>query len=345
MSFSFDARKEVSVHALARTLWAAALAAGVATIPTAAARAQVYLQPYVQTYYWQGPAQPRGAPMVSRREVAAILYDEGGYRLDGPIDYRDDAIVAVGVDDYGRRMRFVIDPEGGEVIGARRLSQQASRSDLGDEDPRAEQPRAPRPQSRPRETSTPAPPATPRKERLSDIGAAPAPRQLERRLHQSPPPLGSEQGLTRHEKPAAPAGSSHQPSRPQTTAPVAQGAARPAAAAKSSPPPASPPTGAAQSARPESAPRPEGPPAPGLSSVKPASPQPAATPVAHGSAHRAIVPPPAVQTATTPPQSPPAAQPAPVAPAAPVVGAFREQGPSADTPSGPVSIVVKPTGG
>ena len=160
MSFSFDARKEVSVHALARTLWAAALAAGVATIPTAAARAQVYLQPYVQTYYWQGPAQPRGAPMVSRREVAAILYDEGGYRLDGPIDYRDDAIVAVGVDDYGRRMRFVIDPEGGEVIGARRLSQQASRSDLGDEDPRAEQPRAPRPQRRPRETSTPAPPAT-----------------------------------------------------------------------------------------------------------------------------------------------------------------------------------------
>jgi len=274
---------------------AAVLAAGAASFPTAAARAQVYFQPYVQAYYWQSPAQPRpaqrgGGAFVSRREIAAILYDEG-YRLVGPIDYRDDAIVAVGVDDYGRQMRFVIDPDDGDVIGARRLSRQAARSDPGDGVPRVEQPRIPRPQSRPRETSSPA-----------------------RRPHQSasPPPPGPELDLTRRQSSGAPAGSSQQPPGPRPTAPT-QGSARP-----------------------------EGPPAPAAASVQPASPQPAGAPVAHGSAHRAIVPPPgAAQAVTTPPQSPPAAQPAPPAPpAAPVVGSTGAQAPSAPAPD-----AVKPVGG
>jgi len=256
MTFRFDARKDISRGALLRSLLAALLTAGAASAPTGPARAQVYFQPYVQTYSWPGPAQPRGAPFVSRREVAAILYDEG-YRLVGPIDYRDEAIVAVGVDDYGRRMRFIIDPDDGAVIGARRLGQQPNRSDLADEDltPR---PRLPRPQSQPHAASKPTPAATPPKEPL--LGADAPPVQA-RRLRQSaapPPPPGPEQDLAHRQGSAKPVGPSPQSARPQLTAPIAQDAARP-----------------------------EGPPVPPASSA-----QPAAAPVAQGAEHRAIVPPP-----------------------------------------------------
>lgn len=148
MTHKFDARKGVSRRALSTSVFAAVLAVGAATAPSRPARAQVlfqpqeYLQPYVQTHDWQAPARPRGESYVSRRDIAAILYDEG-YRLAGPIDYRDDAIIAVGADDQGRRMRFFLDPDDGEVVGARRLEPpRASRSGVYDEDTRVEPPRA-----------------------------------------------------------------------------------------------------------------------------------------------------------------------------------------------------------
>jgi hypothetical protein len=134
MTHKFDAREGVSRRALSTSVFAAVLAVGAATAPSGSARAQVYFQPYAQSYHPQAPARPRGESFVSRREIAALLYDEG-YRLAGPIDYRDDAIIAVGVDDQGRRMRFFLDPDDGEVVGARRLEPlQASRSGVRDEE-------------------------------------------------------------------------------------------------------------------------------------------------------------------------------------------------------------------
>ena len=317
MTYKFDARAGVSKRASSASVFAAILAVGAATAPSGPARAQVFFQPYVQTqaYDWRAPARSRGESFVSRREIAAVLYDQG-YRLGGPIDYRDDAIIAIGVDDQGRRMRFFLDPDDGEVIGARRMEPlQASRSGANDEDPRVEPPRARPLDSRPRETVSQPPVVAPRRERSSEA-AAPA-----GKAHQSAA-LGDPGTAARPERPRAPALASIQRSSSRSTAPVTQDPAHRAAGPQS-------PSAAPAAAR-ASAARPEGPPAPSASAAQQASPRPATPPIAHGSAHRAIVAPPgAVQTT-------------PVAPAAPVVGATRTPTPS---PEAPAPGAAKPTGG
>jgi hypothetical protein len=311
MTHKFDARIGVSRRALSTSVFAAVLAAGAAAAPSGPARAQVvqpqaYFQPYVQTHDWQAPARPRGESYVSRRDIAAILYGEG-YRLAGPIDYRDDAIIVVGADDQGRRMRFFLDPDDGEVVGARRLEPpRPSPSGAYDQDARVEPPSARPLDSRPREIVSQPPVAAPRKERSSEA-AAPA-----GMAHQSAA-LGDPGAAARPERPRPPAVASIQRSSPRPTALVTQDPAHGAAAPQTSQASPAPPRGLA---------RPDGPPAPSASNVQKASPRPATPPIAHGSAHRAIVPPPgAAQTS----------------PAAPVVG-------STGTPA-PAPGAAKPGGG
>jgi hypothetical protein len=300
MTHKFDAREGVSRRALSTSVFAAVLAVGAATAPSGSARAQVYFQPYAQSYHPQAPARPRGESFVSRREIAAVLYDEG-YRLAGPINYRDDAIIAVGVDDQGRRMRFFLDPDDGEVVGARRLEPlKASRSGVRDEDPRFEPPL----DGRPRETASQPPAAAPRRLRSSEAAAPTG----EARQATAPGDPGTSPRPERHRAPAV---SSIPRSAPRPTPPVAQDPAHGAAD------PRSPPAAARASARPEN------PPAPSASAVEQASPRPASPPpIAHRSAHRAIVAPPSA------------------APAAPVVGSTGTQAPVAPAPD-----AAKPAGG
>jgi hypothetical protein len=106
---------------------------------------------------WGPPRRERsGAPYAARRAIADVLEGEG-YRLLGRPEFQGANIGATGVDEDGRTMRFVIDPDDGEILSAHRLSRPAARPETGDQETR---PDAPHRRSAPRRVeerpSTPA---------------------------------------------------------------------------------------------------------------------------------------------------------------------------------------------
>ena len=313
MTYSVDARKNISRQGLLRPL-ATAIVALTAAVSAGTARAQVYFEPYVQTYHWRGPAQASGARFISRREVGAILNEEG-YRLAGPIDYRDDAIVVVGVDDYGRCMSFTIDRSDGEVVEARRLGPwQAARADFDNQGPAADQSRASRPQDRRTEISEP----TRRENRPSEASPPPAPRVLERKPSQPTRPAAARE--PKHAEGWTGWAGQSPREREQPAAPLARSATHPPAIQSTAPSPASPATMKSEI--------PDAPRASSAATAQGAASRQTKTPVAaaHGSTHRAIVPPP--EAARAAPST------------APVLGST-----TAPAPGAPDSIVVKPAGG
>ena len=369
MTSKFGARKYFwgatrlfSGNSLSKWSLAALLCAGTTAAPRGAAWAQVYFRPYAhdQPYYYHAPdydrerdyerepMRPRAAPFASRREVAAILDDEG-YRLVGPLDFRENAIVAIGVDDEGRRTRFLIDPENGELIGARRLDQQqASRGQMSEEDPRDEDLAAPRPRvwtpeppsgsampipRKERALQSETPSASPRKPRQSaSHGAAPAARAaspaVATRANAREPtwpegaraPAATVPHLAPHPAKPAVKAAAHvvDPKPPQVVAPAAPPATPAVAPAKAAVAPA------------KAAARPEGPPAPPVAAAPPA---PTTTPaVARGSSHRAIVPPPNAALRKTPTPAAPATPPAQLVGSP---GTAARQTPSAENPAKP----------
>ncbi len=359
MTFKFDARKYFSggtklFSGKSPSKWslAAVLCAGITAASSGVAWAQVYFRPYAyeQPYYYRGPdfdrerdyerapARPRAAPYASRREIAAILDDEG-FRLVGPLDIRENLIVAIGVDDQGGRTRFLIDPEDGELIGARRLDQQqASREQMREEYPRDEELAAPRPRvwgpEPPLGSATP----TPRKERALESETPSGPARKAR------------QSASRDVSPAPRAPSPAAATRANPKEPTwPEGARAPAAAAapRLAPHPAKPAVKAAAHVvdpKPPQVIAPVAPQvAPPVTPAKAAAGPPAAKPTpafVHGSGHRAIVPPlDAAQTKTTTPTAPAA----PTTPPAQLVGS---PGAAAKPTTGaPAETSAKPTGG
>ena len=124
MSFRFGAHGVFRRWALLVVFGAAAAAANAAGAQTFYGP-QPYYRPYGEPSFWREPAARRAA-------VAAVLREEG-YRLWGPPEFSGRDVIALGVDEEGRKMRFVIDAEDFEIISARRVREQARRSDLGDD--------------------------------------------------------------------------------------------------------------------------------------------------------------------------------------------------------------------
>jgi hypothetical protein len=125
MSFRFGAHGVFRRWALLVVCVGAAVAARTAGAQTFYGP-QPYYRPYGEPSFWHEPG--------ARRAAIASLLREEGYRLWGPLDYAGRDIIAFGVDEDGHKTRFVIDPEDFEIISARRVREQASRSDLGGDD-------------------------------------------------------------------------------------------------------------------------------------------------------------------------------------------------------------------
>jgi hypothetical protein len=109
--------RQQTKHMLMQAGMVVSLAIG-AVAAAGSAQAQVYFRPFA--YAFPQPMVEDVAPYGSYRGIARILAREG-FRLVGPLGSRGDQVVATGVDSYGRRMRFIIDPYEGQVLHSRPL--------------------------------------------------------------------------------------------------------------------------------------------------------------------------------------------------------------------------------
>jgi hypothetical protein len=130
-----------------------------AAAPIAAQAQSYYDRPYggYPGWGWGGPPPRAVSPYASRRAIAGVLAEQG-YRLVGRLDFRGADIVAVGVDGYGRTMRFVVDPDDGDIVDARPVVRAAARPDMDSEDALPEPPRGALGSRRPEGLAPPAPP-------------------------------------------------------------------------------------------------------------------------------------------------------------------------------------------
>ncbi len=299
---------------------------------TATASAQFYYRPYVDRYYqseldgyheqgprqYRDPSQLEGAPYASRAAVSTILGEEG-FRLVGRIESREENIVATGVDASGVKMRFLIDPYAGDVIYARQMDGQPYARNFDDDRNDTDAPTI-HPRQTFREAIVP-PKVSPQRQPLPEPKVISAPPEVPREVQQ---------------RSASPS-----PSRAKLEPkPLAPRSAAPLAPARNSPPSANDASQPGKTARP------------------PNNPTLPAPPIAaHGSAHRAIVPPPGAApspskpaVAAVPPHvSEPAPSPSPQIlspqqPVSPILGSTRLEAPQAESPRSDGGAF-KPSGG
>lgn len=297
MSFGSGARKHLLGAALA------ALAGAV--VAPGAACAQAYYHPPYGGYggydgyadRWGGPPpQTRGgAPYASRRAIAGLLAEQG-YRLLGRLDFQGEDIVATGVDQDGRTLRFVIDPYDGAILDAHRMMRQAARPEMGpdeiwpdgprqrpvrpsDDGPpppaaRLQQPPAPYGRAAPEPQWERAEPRTPPRPVARPAAEPPEPRSARSR-DEAPPPAAAKRPPQRsaavpaREDTRPPTGSSHRAIVPPPGAP--KPAVQPTAAGNPPPPAASAPPVVGTSAPAQAAP----PAAPPVKWVDPGAAKPA----------------------------------------------------------------------
>ena len=223
------------------------------------------------------------------RRSSTILGEEG-FRLVGRIESREENIVATGVDASGVKMRFLIDPYAGDVIYARRMEGQPYARNFDEDRNDTDAPTIhPRPTFR--EGIVP-PKVSPQRQPLPEPKVISAPPEVPRQAQQ---------------RSASPS-----PSRARLEpTPLAPRGAAPLAPARNSPRSANDASQPGKTARPPN---------------NPTLPAPPTN--AHGSSHRAIVPPPGA--APSPPKPAVATAPPPL---------------SAPTPSSPPQNSQSPTAG